>query len=103
MEVINSSESRFLQEPHSITSQKRAFFTVMILLQALTEKFVRGHFTVSELVFEFPQIIYTNLYKIITVTLNYHEFHMRLILKMPMDAHKTENLCFDFLTEIPQG
>jgi hypothetical protein len=28
---------------------------------------------------------------------------MRLILKMPMDAHKTENLCFDFLTEIPQG
>jgi hypothetical protein len=31
MEAIRSSETRFLQEPHGVTSQKTAFFIVTVV------------------------------------------------------------------------
>jgi hypothetical protein len=34
----------------------------------------RRHFTISELLYEFPQISLTVLYEIITVRLGYHKF-----------------------------
>jgi hypothetical protein len=50
----------------------------------------RWHFTISELSCEFPQISHTFLYSIITVSLCYHEFCARLVLKMLMDVHKMQ-------------
>jgi hypothetical protein len=49
-------------------------------------------FTISECACEFPQISFTVLCKIITVRLGYNfKFCARWVLKLPPDAHKTEN------------
>jgi hypothetical protein len=45
------------------------------LVQNVEQKICeKQHFTISELLCEFPQISSTSLYKIITVKLGYHKF-----------------------------
>jgi hypothetical protein len=53
----------------------------------------RQHFTISELLCEFPQISCTILYSIITVRLGYlHKFCTRWVPKMFMGAHKMQRM-----------
>jgi hypothetical protein len=48
----------------------------------------REHFKTSELLCEFPQILFTLLYEIITIKLgHHHKFYTRWVLKMLMGAH----------------
>jgi hypothetical protein len=52
----------------------------------------RQCFTISELLREFPQILCTVLYKIITIRLGYHKFCQRQVPKMFMSAHKMKRM-----------
>jgi hypothetical protein len=75
------------------------------LVQSVDQKiYERGHFTISELSCEFPQISRTVLYKIIAVTLDYHKFCARWVPKMLMGAHKTQRMAsaLTFFRGIPQ-
>jgi hypothetical protein len=52
------------------------------LVQSVDQKICeRQHFTISELLCEFPQILCTVLYKIITVRIGYHKFYTRWVPK----------------------
>jgi hypothetical protein len=65
----------------------------------------RQCFTNSELLCEFPQILHTLLYEIITVRLDYHKFCTRWVSKVLMGAYKMHRMALalvDFLTVIPQ-
>jgi hypothetical protein len=76
----------------------------MILFKVLTKKICdRSHFTISELLCEFPQITQNLLYKIITVRLCYHRFCTWWVLKMLMGAHKMQRMARLYLFRaIPQ-
>jgi hypothetical protein len=50
------------------------------------------HFTISELLCEFPHILPTVLYKIITDTLGCHKFCTSWVLKMLTGAHKMQRM-----------
>jgi hypothetical protein len=52
----------------------------------------RGHFTISELSYKFPQISRTVLYDIITFRLGYQKFYARWLKKILMGAHRTQRL-----------
>jgi hypothetical protein len=52
----------------------------------------RRHFTMSELLYEFPQISRTVLYKTVTVRLDYHKFCARWVPKMLTGAYKVQNI-----------
>jgi hypothetical protein len=48
----------------------------------------KRHFKISELLHEFPHILCTVLYEIITMRLGCYKFCARWVLKMLMDGHK---------------
>jgi hypothetical protein len=52
----------------------------------------RWHFTISEVLCEFPQISRTVLYEIITVTLGHDKFCPRWVPKILTGAHKTQRI-----------
>jgi hypothetical protein len=59
----------------------------------LTKKICeRRHFTISELLCEFPQISRTVLCEIITDRLGYHKFCAGFVPKMLIDAHKMQRM-----------
>jgi hypothetical protein len=64
------------------------------LVQSVDKKICeKQHFTISELLCEFPQISCTVLCEIITVRLGYnHKFCAREIPKMLTAAHKTQRI-----------
>jgi hypothetical protein len=58
----------------------------------------RQCFTTSELSCEFPSILCTLLYKVITVKLGYHhKFHARWVPKILTGAHKMQRMASDFI------
>jgi hypothetical protein len=63
------------------------------LVLNVDQKICEGwHFTISELLCEFPQISCTVLYEIIADRLGYHEFCTSWVLKMLTGAHKTQRM-----------
>jgi hypothetical protein len=52
----------------------------------------RRHFTISELLCEFPQSSSTLLYENIIVRLGYHKFCTRWVPKMLMGVHKMKRM-----------
>jgi hypothetical protein len=63
------------------------------LVQSVDQKISeRWHFTISEFSCEFLQMSHTLLYEIITVTIGYHKFCIRWVLKMLIGAHKTQKM-----------
>jgi hypothetical protein len=63
------------------------------LVQSVDQKICeRLHFTILELLCEFPQISHTVLHEIITVRLGFHKFCTRWNPKMLMDAHKMQRM-----------
>jgi hypothetical protein len=62
---------------------------VQIVEQKICERWC---FTISGLSYEFAQIPYTVLYKIITVTLRCHKFWARWVLKMLTGVHKMQRM-----------
>jgi hypothetical protein len=65
------------------------------LVQSVDQKICeRWHFTISEVSCEFPQILQTAFYEIITVRLGYHHtFCVKWIAKMLMGANKMQRMC----------
>jgi hypothetical protein len=63
------------------------------LVQSIDQKiYERQHFTISELLCEFPQILYTVLCKIITIRLGHHKVCAKLVPKMLTGAHKMQRM-----------
>jgi hypothetical protein len=63
------------------------------LVQNVDQKICeRWHFTISELLCEFPQISCTVLYKIITVRLGYHKFCARRVPRLLTGVHKMQRM-----------
>jgi hypothetical protein len=75
------------------------------LVQSVGQKICeRWHFTISELLCEFPQISCTVLYDIIIVRQGFHKFCTKWVAKMLMYAHKMQRMAsaLTFFTVIPQ-
>jgi hypothetical protein len=63
------------------------------LIQSVDQKISkRRRITISELWLEFPQISRTLFCEIIKVSIGYHKFSARWILKMLTGAHKTQRM-----------
>jgi hypothetical protein len=63
------------------------------LVQSVDQKICeRWHFTISELLCEFTQILHILLYKIITVRPSYYKSCTRWVLKMLTGAHKMQRM-----------
>jgi hypothetical protein len=63
------------------------------LVQSVNKKITEnGHFIISELSFEFPQISCTVLYEIVTHKLGCHKFWPRWVSKMLTDVHKMQRM-----------
>jgi hypothetical protein len=67
------------------------------LVQSVDQKICeRWHFTISELLCEFPQTACTLRSEIITVRLDNHRFCARWVPKMLMGAHKMQRMALAF-------